>query len=258
MRKNWKKMISLILTAVCVFVITVAPVFAEAESTPEYLPIEESVYDQMLSSSVYLVQSITTEYTDEELESIANAGVLFNSRAVNAWFDNRDDLGALVEIGDSEYERDGDFVTCTIHAQFEKNPAIVRVFWNINTSQATDMTITVETAKSVLFKEAGMNTVVGVGIVFCVLVFLIFVISMFKFIGAGEEKKAKAAAKEKAAAKSVPAPAPVQAAPQTDDLELQAVIAAAIAMYEEEMSGSASTDAYTARPVRRRSNWKRA
>ncbi|MGN0315734.1 MAG: OadG family protein [Fusicatenibacter sp.] len=257
MRKNWKKIISLILTVVCMLIVTVAPVFAEAESTPEYLPVEETVFDQMLSSSVSLVQSLTTAYTDEELESIANAGILFNNRAVNAWLDNREELGALVEIGESSYERDGDFVTCTIHAQFEKNPGIVRVFWNINTSQATDMTITVETAKSVLFKEAGMNTIVGVGIVFCVLVFLIFVISLFKYIGAGEAKKTKAAEKEKAPVKSAPAPATIQAAPQTDDLELQAVIAAAIAMYEEEM-GTASQDAYTARSVRRRSNWKRA
>ena len=39
--------------------------------------------------------------------------------------------------------------------------------------------------------------------------------------------------------------------PEADDMELQAVITAAIAMYEEDMA-SASGDAYVARPIRRK------
>ena len=53
------------------------------------------------------------------------------------------------------------------------------------------------------------------------------------------------------APKAVAAPVVEETAPQADDMELQAVITAAIAMYEEDMA-SASGDAYVARPIRRK------
>ena len=52
MRKNWKKLVSLVLTAACTMVVTVAPVFADAASTPAYSPVEASTVDSLLSSSV--------------------------------------------------------------------------------------------------------------------------------------------------------------------------------------------------------------
>ncbi len=73
--------------------------------------------------------------------------------------------------------------------------------------------------------QAGMNTLVGLLVVFCVLVLLCLIISAFKFIGAAESRLSK---------KNAPAAAPVAAAPAnlTDDKELVAVIAAAVAASE--------------------------
>lgn len=253
MNKNWKKLVSLLLTLTCVLVMSAVTVFAETKSTPAYLPVEETTLNNMLTTSESLIDELCG-YGEDELESLKASDYQFTVRAVEAWQETRDELGALVSY-DTEaatYEVDGDFVTCTIPAEFEKNPATVRVFWNMNSEQATDMTFTVESSKSVLIGEAGMNTIVGLCTVFAVLIFLILVIAMFGKIGGSKPEKKAAAPAPKAA----PAPA-VQETVEEDDAEIQAVIAAAIAMYEEE-TGRSGGDGYVVRSVRKnkKSNWK--
>ena len=96
-------------------------------------------------------------------------------------------------------------------------------------------------------KRAGMNTVMGIGIVFIMLVFLSFVIYLFKFIPNPENKK-------KAAPAPAPAPVPVAAPVEevADDTELIAVIAAAIAASE-----GTSTDGFVVRSIRKINRKKR-
>lgn len=67
MRKNWKKLVSLVLTAACTMVVTVAPVFADAASTPAYSPVEASTVDSLLSSSVQWVGQSLMTYSDDDL-----------------------------------------------------------------------------------------------------------------------------------------------------------------------------------------------
>ena len=78
--------------------------------------------------------------------------------------------------------------------------------------------------------KAGMNTLMGMGVVFVVLIFISWLISMFKYISVFEAKmKAK---KSAAAAAPAPAAAPAEEENLTDDTELVSVITAAIAAYE--------------------------
>ena len=106
-------------------------------------------------------------------------------------------------------------------------------------------------------EKAALNTLMGLGTVFVILAFLIFVISLFKYIpGLVEGKK-----KESAPAPAAAAPAPAAAAPVaepvvedvTDDDELVAVIAAAIAASE----GKTSTDGFVVRSIRKINRRKR-
>ena len=90
--------------------------------------------------------------------------------------------------------------------------------------------------------KAGMNTLMGMGVVFVVLIFISWLISMFKYISVFEAKmKAKKnAAAPAPAAPAAPAPAaapaptaaPAEEENLTDDTELVSVITAAIAAYE--------------------------
>ena len=111
--------------------------------------------------------------------------------------------------------------------------------------------------------KAGMNTLMGMGVVFAVLIFIAWVIDMFKYISVFEKKmkerkEAKTAAPAPAA---VPAPAAAPAPVEepavedvSDDTELIAVIAAAIAAAE----GKTSTNGLVVRSIKRvqKSNWK--
>ena len=86
--------------------------------------------------------------------------------------------------------------------------------------------------------KAGMNTLMGMGVVFAVLIFISWLISMFKYISVFEAKMKAAAPAPAAPAAPAPAAAPAPtAAPAeeenlTDDTELVSVITAAIAAYE--------------------------
>lgn len=109
-----------------------------------------------------------------------------------------------------------------------------------------------------LMEQAGLNTLMGLGIVFLVLLFLSFLISQIHWIpdlieGKNREKEA---AKAAAAPKAAPAPAPVAEEEEyVDDLELVAVISAAIAASE-----NTSADGFVVRSIKKanRRKWQNA
>ena len=85
--------------------------------------------------------------------------------------------------------------------------------------------------------DAGMNTMVGMGVVFVILILISLVISAFRLINTAQDKAAKR--KEAKLTKKTPEepeieePAAIEEEQdETDDLELVAVIAAAIAASE--------------------------
>jgi sodium pump decarboxylase gamma subunit len=97
--------------------------------------------------------------------------------------------------------------------------------------------------------RAGLNTLMGMGIVFLVLIFISIIIWLLKFVPALFEKP-----KEKSVIpESVPAPRPAAATNTaiTDDTELLAVITAAIMALRAEESSSGNSD-FVVRSIRRR------
>jgi len=102
---------------------------------------------------------------------------------------------------------------------------------------------------------AGLNTVLGISIVFLVLIFISILISSFKVVNKMQNKKTT--------------PAPVVNEPVkveepeedlTDDLELVAVITAAIEAYEEATNGYVPEDGLVIRSIRKvnRQKWLNA
>ncbi|MFG6358599.1 MAG: OadG family protein [Acetatifactor sp.] len=102
---------------------------------------------------------------------------------------------------------------------------------------------------------AALNTVIGMGTVFAVLIIIIGVISLFRFIPAIQDKFA---GRKKAAVQDSTDAAQIVESQEkedmSDDLELVAVIAAAIAASE----GAATTDGFVVRSIRRANRIKRA
>lgn len=120
-----------------------------------------------------------------------------------------------------------------------------------------------DTAKKSLgetMETALLNTVMGIGIVFIVLLLISGIISLFKYIS-----KAEAALKHKSEsvsmqeAKAVVQETPTEEANLVDDLELVAVITAAIEAYEEANGTPVSNGLYV-RSIRKvnKSRWQNA
>lgn len=111
--------------------------------------------------------------------------------------------------------------------------------------------------------EATVNTVIGITVVFAALLLFVFVISLFKYIYLFDQKmQAKKSGKApvpKAKPAPTPAPAPVvPAAPEMDDLELIAVITAAIHAYEEAQGNAVTGDLVVRSIKKRNSRWQNA
>ena len=198
----------------------------------------------------FLESSIDTDLTnvlitmsDEDIEGyIANAEG-FSKQAPEAWKGVRDELGARTsDEVKVKVEEDGDNFIATQNVVFEKADA--DFVYTFDKNLTSNLVINVNYPKSVLLGRAGLNTLMGLGTVFLMLVFLCFIISLFKYIPNGSKKKK---------AEEAPAPVPVRAsAPEpeyvdeTDDLELAAVIAAAIAAAE-----GTAPDGFVVRSIRR-------
>jgi len=180
----------------------------------------------------------------------------FTVSAVTAYEAVKDELGTYTSIGDVEIEEDGDMITATTTAAFEQATATVTLNIDAATYAMQSLSMDVNYTLAQTLQRAGLNTLMGVGIVFVVLVFLSFIISLFRFIGAAADKSMVS----HEAPKPIP-PAPVQAPAaqstpeETDDTELVAVIAAAIAASE-----NMSTDSFVVRSIRKvnKTKWRNA
>ena len=173
--------------------------------------------------------------------------------AMTAWNGAKEELGNMKETGSVEIEYSNDEYTATIPVTFEKENAEFIYVFDKNLTP-TSLSVDVKYSFATTMKNAALNTVMGLGTVFVILIMLIFLISLFQFIpgsGAQEAKAKKKAAEDAAAA---PTPAPVVAAPvqEADNSELIAVIAAAIAASE-----GTSTDGFVVRSIRKINRKKR-
>lgn len=99
-------------------------------------------------------------------------------------------------------------------------------------------------------EKAALNTLIGMGTVFIVLIIIIGVISLFKFIPMIQDRLAKKSAgnvQESGVSAATQMSNVQEDTDVSDDLELVAVIAAAIAASE----GAASADGFVVRSIRK-------
>lgn len=222
--------------------------------------VEESTVDtyivETLESTVQNVMTTLPALSDEEVQNFLNSGDAFTVAATNAWLDNKEELGGFVEIVSSTADYDEEEEKYTLHtdAAFEQKNATIAMTFDA-TGTPTYMTVEVQYTLAEEMGQAGLNTIMGIGIVFLVLLFLSFLISLFKYIGVVVEKMTKKPAVPAASAPKAAAPVAAASEELVDDKELVAVIAAAIASYE-----NTSTDSFVVRSIRRKPNnkWSRA
>lgn len=178
-----------------------------------------------------------------------------------SWVRATKEIGNLVSVDDysAEYNSSGDQIIINVGCTFDKKTANVQFIYdtdlyNTLASSATNINYTFGEK----MQKAGLNTLMGMGTVFAVLILIYGLISLFNFIPKIEAALAKKNEAPAAATSSVDnAIAQIEKTEElSDDLELVAVITAAIAASE----GSTSTDGYVVRSIRRvgTSKWQRA
>lgn len=230
-------------------------------------------YDQstMQSYADTIVQSFNN-MTEEDLDRFADmselelnltllqSGVPIEGEdflaMIESWKAGEKECGALVEVGEYEFETSNSGATLTADAKFEDREGEISFSFDEKMNMET-LTVGAHYSTGEILKKAGLNTILGMGTVFVVLIFISFIISLFKFIPALEKKfSKKAKAAPAAPAQAAPSQAPKAAAavvPQAadNDGELAAVIAAAIAAAE-----GTSTDGFIVRSIKRRKSNK--
>lgn len=241
-----------LLAMVCVLALTLAmSVCAFAADT-----VTEDEAANYKSAAETLISQIAG-FSDEEIENYLAQDDAFTTATMESWKSVKDELGAYSSIVSQDVEKDGDVVTISTVAQFEKAKADVVLMLDLGQQMYTSMTYSVQYSLAANMQRAGMNTLMGIGIVFLMLLFLSFVIDLFKYIEKFQNVGKKKAAEEAPKAEEAPAPAIAQseAADEdfADDLELVAVISAAIAAYE-----NTSGDSFVVRSIKKSNKWHRA
>ena len=170
---------------------------------------------------------------------------------MDAWEAAEKECGEYVEHGEYQFEGSDSGVVVSTEAVYEEREATLEFKFDENLN-IESLDIAADYTTGEILKKAGMNTILGMGTVFLVLIFLAFVISLLKYIPMLQEKFTKKTEKNKTPVKEVPkAEVPVVEEELTDDEELVAVITAAIAAADESVS-----DGFVVRSIRRRKSNK--
>ena len=240
------KMIKKITSVFMTFLVMAALVIGSTSMVFAADKIDESVKTSLVTTAEGLTDAIVA-LEDADIENYMNTGDDFTTSAMQSWQTSKDELGAKKESnGETTVTLKDDQYTVTVPVKFEKaNANFVYVFESTGTP--VSMSVDVQYGMAQTLKRAGLNTLMGVGTVFVMLILLSLLISLFRFIPNPEAKKAAEAKAAKEAQAAAIAAAPVQAEENlADDGELVAVIAAAIAAAE-----GTTTDGFVVRSIRK-------
>ena len=217
-------------------------------------PNYDGVFDEYTMEEIaYQVESIQYQLIGQVSFEVDGYGFY---TAVESFQSAADSIGSIVSMGNTTARIDGNQIIVEVEVTGEKKNAVAEVIFSndlffVMESAALNPNATI----GQLMTGAALNTVIGMGTVFAVLLLISGIISCFGVIPklqkkAAEKKAAKSAAKSAADKETTADNASAQIAFQEtsgDELELAAVIAAAVAAYE----GSASTDGFVVRSIRR-------
>ncbi len=257
----------------CVFVLTAC---SSTESSSEFQQSKETSAKSRADQVVQLVAAlVSTDNVDEMLANYSNVelGDLFAStyaqyygdgsfacegKAVNgaltSFQTGIETMGSITDFGEPTSVVDHDTIVIMIPVTGEnKNASVELIFTNDIYLKMTSCTLNLDETKGELMTKAALNTLLGMGTVFIVLILISIIISGFGVI-----PKIQASFASK---KVEPIPEPVAPAPAepvveeeedlSDDMELVAVIAAAIAAYE-----GTSVEGFQVRSIKRASTNK--
>jgi sodium pump decarboxylase gamma subunit len=282
-KRNMKKFLSLLCISICLLGLTACekPKPVDPQDSASLIGRSQAIVTYILSEDpeTYQGMSYSAGRQITGLQDFADQGAEFTEvifgevvglkvegngfvSGIDSWKKATEEIGRFVDFTDStiEYGSKGDTFIVDVGAQFEKRTAIIEFVYKDDLNKTlTSYAVNVDYTFGEKMGKAGLNTLLGMGTVFIVLILLSLLISAFGLINkaqASMEGK-KAAGQPEAVKAESPAPVSAPVAPAGGDDEIAAVIAAAIAAYESESGISlAESGGYFVRSIRRRSNNK--
>lgn len=255
--KHLKKLFLVLCMVTCFFALTAC------SKTDD----NTNAVDATIASSL---QMIGTNYLDMFVNMTDTDLVSYRTQAeqskdtvflsgLDSWDSVKSELGALVSVDNIDVTKLDEGYSISVSASFEQRKADFTMGVNEEVNAYTSFSISPVYTVGENMVKAALNTLMGMGTVFIVLIFISWLIGQFKHINAWEKKQREKALK--AAPAAIPAPAPVveqymEEVDAEDELELVAVITAAVAA-----SMNTSADGLVVRSIKRvqgTSKWKRA
>ena len=277
-----KKFAKMLLMLACVFGLTAC---GSAETVSEY---QQSKIENAQAHATFIIDNVTElvkngtgaewleKYNNVELAEVFTSQlseVFYNKtqkrypfyaegkgvRSALSSFESGLETIGTIKQEESTAVVDGDTIVVTVPVTGEKASGSVElIFTNDIYMKMTSCTLNLDETMGQLMTRAALNTLMGMGTVFAVLILICLIISAFGLIpkiqASFSKKKEEPVVAPSASA--TPAAAKTEEPEDlTDDLELVAVIAAAIAAYE-----GTSADGFQVRSIRRANTnkWKKA
>ena len=232
-----KKLLAILGMVTCMAGLTACGQTAtETQLLPETQAIEEGKYIVESLNQMYL-QGVTENDVEDAIAAAS----------LKSWIAAQEEMGDYVGVLETSADISADEAVISIVVDGTSHDATVEIVVD-NDLNLTSVTTTVIKTFGEMMINAALNTLIGMGTVFVVLILISLLISLFGIIPkiqAAMSKK-KENVQEKAVDNAVAQI--IENEEQSDNLELVAVIAAAIAASE----GAASTDGYVVRSIRRR------
>ncbi len=244
-----KKWLIALCTGLCLLSLTACGAKEEAPHLSDSEALQEATMDAQMLNSIIL-NDMVDEYS-YQMDQEYGWGTMLRNACENM----EKSIGEMgsIEFGNEELVSNsvtldslGNFddgsIEILLHGS--KRDAIFEVVFERGTYKSFTTNVKYTFAESM--QKAGLNTLLGMGTVFCVLILISFIISAFNLIPKiqGAFKKKPVSANEKTVDNAIASI--IEKEESVDDGELVAVISAAIAAYE-----GTSSDGFVVRSIRR-------
>ena len=272
MRQNIKRILAVLVLAVSVLGLSACGSTASSDTefpvTEEYLQsVADGLVDDWNTAGddvMAMISEADTDVLEDTIEYYRSMGHLYGcfsaeslKTAYASYMSSKEELGAYQSTdGYEPMEVKGEEATIVANLTYGNRQASLSLVFN-KRGVVESATLDPKYSTGEILKKAGMNTILGMGTVFIVLIFISHVIYCFNFIPGNRAPKQE----EKQAPKPRPAKKPAQKPAAgthaggnlVDDKELVAAITAAICAYT-----GTSSDGFTVRSIKRakKSKWR--
>lgn len=271
-KNNLKKFLLLFTCIACMFCMTAcssiisSDAMKESVKDKEAVSNKEAIVDWCEAQIEYLDKTsddkiMASAEAAETLSDINKTEYVVNPDGMNVatveflngWIKTREDLGALKSIDSSEVEissETGTLCVVSVDATYENRKCSFEFTIDEDMNLVSGAINPAYTTGEKM-EKAALNTLIGMGTVFVVLIFISFIISLLKYVNKIGQKSNKEVETKEAEAQGVDNAIAQIVSSEMDDLELVAVITAAIAASE-----GTTTDGLVVRSIKKVNNWR--